>query len=144
MGRWIRSVVFREVGARYMNLGIDGINSRKEMLLVTLLLFSPARLHALMGRLIRLRITLELDTIKSHTVQGPGHHMCPCYSGGWIEQAKWPCTLWLGSSTSELSVSSTIWFFTKRRDDTHDSEKSCQHLEVLHGWKPSVGRFICT
>lgn len=32
----------QEVGARYMNLGIDGINSRKEMLLVTLLLFSPA------------------------------------------------------------------------------------------------------
>lgn len=35
------SVVFKEVGAGHVNLGIDGIKCRREMSLVTLVLCSP-------------------------------------------------------------------------------------------------------
>lgn len=83
------SVVFREVEAGHMDLGTDGINSRGEMPLVTLIFFLHL-LHRLWPQgprqinIHHVENHLESGTPPRATAQRPRHHMC--FLSSWTEQ----------------------------------------------------------
>lgn len=120
-------MVFRGVAAGPVHLGTAGIHSGRDMPLVTLLLFIACITSHPAGKIHEAENHLGIRTSLRATVQQPRHHVSFLF--WWVEQAgQGPLSPLLKVSTFNMTVSSTIWFSSKNRDNTRTILKSVANI----------------
>lgn len=136
----VRVVFMKVIGTGHVNLGMDDINSRRNASATLVCSSSPTGHDLRPFKVGRWASTIENDLGNETPSKPRSGAKAPCFPVLMDGRNRGsPLHPLLGLSTSKmaiLSVHHLVLLPKQIRYNTHDSEKSCQHLEELHDWNP--------